>query len=348
MVTTADPVATGLVDSLARPGGNITGVTRITRDLNGKRLELLKEVVSPRARIGVLVPEDSQAALFISKIMRAAARALKIELQSLGIQGQKLDFESAFQTAAKGRVSGLVTITNGLINVNRKKIVDLALKHRLPSMYELSGWAEAGGLMSYSADDLTSFGAPRPTWIRFLKAPSRRSPSRATDEIRVSDQPENSQTDWPYDSANGARASGSGDQMKIGMRLEATGNSKTINVFCFALYALLFALCVPVDAQQPAKTAKIGELLFRDRTDLGSAREVFRRTLRDLGYVEGKNIALNVDPQKVIRNGSPLADELVRLKVDVLVASSNVKPVAFKNATRTIPIVFYTGVILLR
>jgi putative ABC transport system substrate-binding protein len=157
MATTADPVATKLVDSLARPGGNITGVTRITRELNGKRLELLKEVVSPTARIGVLFQEDSTSGRVHFKEYETAARALKIELQSLGVQGQKLDFEGAFQTAAKGRVSAFVTITNGLINVNRKKVVDLALKHRLPSMYESSAWAEAGGLMSYSADDADQF-----------------------------------------------------------------------------------------------------------------------------------------------------------------------------------------------
>jgi putative tryptophan/tyrosine transport system substrate-binding protein len=157
MMTTADPVATGLISSLARPGGNITGVTRITRDLNGKRLEVLKEVISPRTRTGVLFQEDSTSGLTHFKEYESAAQGLKMELLSLGIRGQKPDFERAFQTAVKGRVSAFVTITNGLINVNRKKIVDLALKHRLPSMYESSVWAEAGGLMSYSADDADQY-----------------------------------------------------------------------------------------------------------------------------------------------------------------------------------------------
>jgi putative ABC transport system substrate-binding protein len=142
---------------LARPGGNITGVTRITRDLNGKRLEVLKEVISPGTRAGVLFQEDSTSGLFHFKEYESAAQGLKMELLSLGIRGQKPDFERAFQTAVKGRVSAFVTITNGLFNVNRKKIVDLALKHRLPSMYESSAWTEAGGLMSYSADDADQF-----------------------------------------------------------------------------------------------------------------------------------------------------------------------------------------------
>src|SRR5262245_38093801 len=88
IATTADPVTTGLVNSLARPGGNITGVTRITRVLNGKRLELLKEVMSPPVRIGVLFQVDSTSGSIHFKEYETEARALKIDLQSLGIQGQ--------------------------------------------------------------------------------------------------------------------------------------------------------------------------------------------------------------------------------------------------------------------
>ena len=157
MVTTADPVATGLVDSLARPGGNITGVTRITRDLNGKRLELLKDVVPTTPRVGMLFQADSTSGDIHFKEYETAARALKIELQSLGVRGQSPDFEAAFQAATKGRVNALVTISNSLTDFNRKKIVALAVKHRLPSMFEGSQSVETGGLMSYSADDAESF-----------------------------------------------------------------------------------------------------------------------------------------------------------------------------------------------
>jgi putative tryptophan/tyrosine transport system substrate-binding protein len=157
MVTTADPVATGLVDSLARPGGNITGLTRITRNLNGKRLELLKEVVPTTPRVGVLFQAGSTSGDIHFKEYETAARALKIELQSLGVRGQNPDFEAVFQTAAKGRVSALITITNSLTNFYRKQIVELATKNRLASMFEASSWVEAGGLVSYSADDTASF-----------------------------------------------------------------------------------------------------------------------------------------------------------------------------------------------
>jgi putative ABC transport system substrate-binding protein len=157
MVTTADPVATGFVDSLAHPGGNITGVTRITRELNGKRLELLKDVVPTTSRVGVLLQADSTSGGIHLKEYEAVARELKIELQSLGVRGQNPDFEAAFQTAAKGRVSAIITITNSLTSFYRKKIAALAIKNRLPSMYESSPYVEAGGLISYSANEAESF-----------------------------------------------------------------------------------------------------------------------------------------------------------------------------------------------
>jgi putative ABC transport system substrate-binding protein len=157
MATTADPVATGLIDSLARPGGNITGLTRITRDLNGKRLELLKEVVPTTSRVGVLFQAGSTSGDIHFKEYETAARALKIELQSLGVRGQNPDFEGAFQTAAKRRVSALITITNSLTSFYRKQISDLAIKNRLPSMYETGNYTEAGGLISYSANEVDQY-----------------------------------------------------------------------------------------------------------------------------------------------------------------------------------------------
>jgi putative ABC transport system substrate-binding protein len=157
IITTADPVAMGLVDSLARPGRNITGVTRITRVLNGKRLDLFKEVVSPGTRIGVLFQKDSTSGRTHFNEYQTAARDLKVELRPLEVIGQKPDFEGALQTAAKERLSGIVTITNSLTNTNRKKIVDVALKLRLPSMYESSTYAEIGGLLSYSADEAEQY-----------------------------------------------------------------------------------------------------------------------------------------------------------------------------------------------
>ena len=151
-----DPVAAGLVDSLARPGGNITGLTLLTRDLNGKRLELLKEMVPTISRVGVLHP-DSVPVRIRFKEYEAAASALKIPVQSLEVRSQNPDFEGAFRTAVRGRVSALIMLRNSVLILNRKQIADLAIKNRLASMSERGDMVEAGALASYSTNEDESF-----------------------------------------------------------------------------------------------------------------------------------------------------------------------------------------------
>jgi putative ABC transport system substrate-binding protein len=157
MVALEDPVATGLVDSLARPGGNITGLATLQRDLSGKRLELLAEVVPRISRVGILRDADSSASALNFKEYETVARELKIQLQSLEVRRPNPDLEGAFQAAAKGGSRAVITITTTLLFRNSKRIADLAIKHRLPSMYEGRTWVEAGGLMSYSANDVEVF-----------------------------------------------------------------------------------------------------------------------------------------------------------------------------------------------
>jgi len=156
MVTTQDPVATGIIDSLARPGGNITGLTRLTRELSGKRLELLKEAVPRISRVGVLWAGDPGAAVAV-KEYEVAARVLKIPLQSLEVRRSNPDLEGAFQAAVKGRANAFITISNALFYRYLTRIVDLGNKDRLPSMYEVSAYVEAGGLMSYSSNDAENY-----------------------------------------------------------------------------------------------------------------------------------------------------------------------------------------------
>ena len=156
-ITNQDPVAAGYVVSLARPGGNITGLTTLNRELSGKRLELFKEAVPKISRVGVLWEAAAPAAALSFKEYEAAAPALKIQLQSLEVRGPNPDFEGAFQAAAKGRTDALITRHNFLIGRYRKRIADLAMKNRLPSMYEDSRYVEDGGLVSYSANEAESF-----------------------------------------------------------------------------------------------------------------------------------------------------------------------------------------------
>jgi putative tryptophan/tyrosine transport system substrate-binding protein len=157
MVITVDPVASGIVDSLARPGGNITGLARFTGDLKKRRLELLKEAVPRISSVGVLWDAANENASVAFKEYEAAARALKIALESIAVGGPHPDFEGAFQAAAKRRTSALITIRDALLNRYRKQIADRAIKNRQPSMYEGSEYVEDGGLMSYAVSDAENY-----------------------------------------------------------------------------------------------------------------------------------------------------------------------------------------------
>ena len=156
VVINDDPVATGIVDSLARPGGNVTGITRFTRELSGKRLELLKEAVPKISRVGVLDDASTDIGASFQDFV-PAAHALKIQLQSLAVRGPNPDLEGAFQAAAKTHVNALITVRTALYINYRKQIADLAIKNRLPSMCEGNDFVEAGGLMSYSSSDAEVF-----------------------------------------------------------------------------------------------------------------------------------------------------------------------------------------------
>ena len=153
MITTRDPVATGLIDSLARPGGNVTGVTRLTRELSGKRLELLKEAAPNVSRVGVFGDVDATNL----NDYETAARALKIQLYSVDLGRDKPDFVAAFQNIVKQRVNAVAAISGSLTLSHRKQIAELMIKHRLPSVHGRAEEVEAGGLMSYSAIDSESF-----------------------------------------------------------------------------------------------------------------------------------------------------------------------------------------------
>ena len=157
MVVAVDPVATGMVDSLARPGGNITGLTRLTRELSGKRFELLTETVPGISRVGVLWSADNSSAAIAFKDYAAAAHTLKIRLQSLQVRGPNPDLEGAFREATKGRASALITVRDTVLNRYAKRIAGLAIKSRLPSMYEGSDYVDAGGLVSYATNEAESY-----------------------------------------------------------------------------------------------------------------------------------------------------------------------------------------------
>jgi ABC-type uncharacterized transport system substrate-binding protein len=153
----ADPVELGLVANLARPGGNITGFTGIAYDLAGKRLELLKELVPKATRVAILMdPAGRDAAQAHMKGTELAAHKLKMQLQLLEARVPE-DLDNAFHAARQERVEALSVVAIGWINSHRRRIVDLAVKTRLPAIYSAEHFVYDGGLMSYSADQIDQY-----------------------------------------------------------------------------------------------------------------------------------------------------------------------------------------------
>jgi putative ABC transport system substrate-binding protein len=152
-----DPVVAGHVESLARPGGNVTGITNLARELGGKRLELLKEAVPKLARVAVPYdPANPASVIEVKEALPVAARALRLTIQPWEVRAAK-DFEEVFAALNKQRPDGLYVLAGGLMTANQKRIVGFALKNRLPSVCANREAVDAGGLMYYGADLADSY-----------------------------------------------------------------------------------------------------------------------------------------------------------------------------------------------
>jgi len=152
MTQSADPVGAGLVASLARPGGNITGLSTLSPELTTKRLEILKDAVPKLSRVGLLRTPEGIGQDLQLKELRPAALALKLKLEEIETQRDAKDLESAFQTAKQKQVGAIMTPAGPFFFAERKRIVELAGKYRLPAIYHQKEYVEAGGLMSYGTD----------------------------------------------------------------------------------------------------------------------------------------------------------------------------------------------------
>jgi putative tryptophan/tyrosine transport system substrate-binding protein len=151
MTNTADPVGAGLVASLARPGGNVTGLSTLSTQLNTKRLEILKDAVPKLARVGVLRQPGSAVEIQL-KELRLAAQALKLKLEEIETPADAKGLESAFQTGKQRQVNAIMTTAARPFFGERKRIVELAVKYRLPAIYFQKEFVDEGGLMSYGVD----------------------------------------------------------------------------------------------------------------------------------------------------------------------------------------------------
>jgi ABC-type uncharacterized transport system substrate-binding protein len=148
MTFDSDPVGSGSVASLARPGGNITGLSTLAPEISGKQLELLKEIVPKLSRVAVIGSSANPGNAQVLKEMEAVAQVFSVKLQYLDILDPK-ELEAAFRTASNERADAMVVLAGTIIIAQRARIADLAIKSRLPSIYERREFVEAGGLMSY-------------------------------------------------------------------------------------------------------------------------------------------------------------------------------------------------------
>jgi putative ABC transport system substrate-binding protein len=153
MTNDPDPVGSGFIASLARPGGNITGLSTLAPELSGKRLELLKEVVPKLSRVAIVGTSTQPGHTQTIKELELAAREFKAQIQYLDVLKSK-DIEAAFRAAAKGRADGVLTLTSAILRSQRIQLADLAVKNRIPAIYNDIQFVEAGGLIFYGVSFL--------------------------------------------------------------------------------------------------------------------------------------------------------------------------------------------------
>ena len=154
MASSGNPIGTGVIASLARPGGNVTGLTSYSAELLGKRLALLKEVLPKVSRFAFLYDASSEASASKEafKEAREPAKAFGVQFKSVEVRAPNPDLEGAFRDMAKERIGGLITSPSPLIGLHRKRILQLAEQNRIPAMHPTQDWTATGGLMSYGAN----------------------------------------------------------------------------------------------------------------------------------------------------------------------------------------------------
>ena len=151
MATGPDPVALGLVASLGRPGGNITGVISLNADLAGKRLELLKQVLPRASRVAILSDSDNRSSGLSVRSIEGVAKSLRVAVQSVDARDQK-EFDAAFAAMKRARADAVILAVNTPFMADRRRLAELAVSHRMPMMTPAREYAEAGGLVSYGTD----------------------------------------------------------------------------------------------------------------------------------------------------------------------------------------------------
>ena len=325
-----DPVRLGLVASLARPGGNLTGINFFSGELVAKRLELLRELVPGAARVAVLVnPTNAPNAETTLRDVEAAARAMGLQIQVLNASTSR-EIDAAFATFVRERPDALFVGGDPFFTSRRVQLVNLAARHAVPATYPNREYAE-----DRRADELRSQHCGCVSSGRRLYRPhpqgrqARGPAGRAGDQVRTGHQRPDRQDARPRRAADAARPRRRGDRMK---RRE----------FITLLGGAAAAWPLAARAQQPAKLPTIGFLGAATPSAASPWVAAFVQRLRELGWIEGRTVAIEVRwAEGRSERFAEIAAEFVRLKVDVIVTAG---PAVFavKQATSVIPIVFAT------
>jgi putative tryptophan/tyrosine transport system substrate-binding protein len=315
-----DPIGVGLVPSLDQPKRNLTGLSVLSFPLAGKRLELLKEAFPKISRAAIFLNPDGSAHKRQYAEMEGVAQALGVQLQALKARDPEPDFERLFQAAISQRANALLTLPNPIVSAHRKRVLNLAAKNRMPTMYPESRFTDAGGLMSY--------GPNLPNLYRRA--------AFYVDKILKGAKP----ADLPVEQPT---------------KFELVINLKTAKTLGLTISSKMLMWADRVigdggqmpeksvtttyssEGQRSAQIRRIGVLMAGSgNPDL----EVFRQKLGELGWIDGQNIAFEYRGADGNDERFPaLAAELLRLNVDIIVANSTRGARAAQQLTKTTPIV---------
>jgi ABC-type uncharacterized transport system substrate-binding protein len=220
MAQDSDPVGNGFVASLARPGGNITGLSNLSSEISGKRLELLKEIIPKLSRVAALGTSTEPGNAQGLRDTELAADALGVQLQSLDVSGPK-DVETAFRAASKERAQAVLVLASAVLTAHRAQIIELAVKSRLPAIYNRGDYAEEGGAYELRREACRLVPPRRYICGQDLEGrKAGRSSRRAAHEVRAGDQFENGEADRFDDPAKRAGESGQSHKMTFSILVD--------------------------------------------------------------------------------------------------------------------------------
>ena len=345
----SDPVMDGLVASLNRPGGNVTGVSFTSGVLGPKRLELLRQLVPGAKTIAMLANQSTAETVTERSDVQAAALAIGQQLVVLDASSDQ-DIEAAFATFIQRGAGALLVGTGAFWNSHRVRIVALATRQALPVVYPLREYVEDGGLMSYGTSINDAYRQAGVYAGRILKGEKPARPAgHAVHQIRASAQPQDRQDARARHPANATRARRRGDRVTewmaplrhLGAKVLAARNRRE---FIALLGGAAAAWPLAARAQQPAMPV-VGMLNPATAEGYAQVLRKFREGLKEVGYVEGENVVLEYRwADNDVSRLPELAADLVRRRVALIAATGGpASALAAKAATSTIPILFTLG-----